>query len=580
MCGIAGMRSDKIDVAQKTLHMMNNLHHRGPDDFGQYTHSNFSLGHKRLSIIDLKGGKQPITNEDESIVLVFNGEIYNYKELKKHLELKGHQFKTHSDSEVIIHLYEEYHLQSLEKLNGMFAFAIYDKKNQTLCLARDRMGIKPLFYYHKNDIFAFSSEIQALKTIKEIKQTLTLNAQALWHYFSLLFIPSPYTIYNEITALQPANYLLIGPDEYTENYYWKPPKNVFFNHNIDECADSLQYLIDQSVRLQMQSDVPYGAFLSGGIDSSLVVSSMAKQSHDPIKTFSVKVCDEELDDSKYAEIIAKKYQTHHFRLSIDQIDSNLLINLIHRFGQPFADSSILPTFLVSKMIRSHVTVALGGDGADELFAGYNKYKQIVTKMDSSIIGNSFFRVPENLKKSVFTKDFIGQHLENTLSAITDLCYYKPTDAFDHLRQLDSRIFLEGDILTKVDIMSMAHSLEARVPLLDNNIIDYAWNIPPRFLFKHETGKVVLKHLLHRSMPESFVYRPKIGFMLPVNRWLKSILNQLFDEALQSSIIQHSGFFNIKILNHMGDKVKKGNQEIQYSHLLFAFIVFYLWLREQ
>jgi len=582
MCGICGVRSDKWNALHSTQLMVDALRHRGPDDHGVFVSGDIALGHTRLSIIDLAGGHQPIFSEDRSVVLIFNGEIYNYKDLRRELETKGHQFCSHTDSEVIIHLYEQEGIDCLQKFNGMFAFALYDSRRDVLLLARDRVGIKPLYYYWYNGIFTFSSEIQALTRIPEIRKGLTLNHHAIWHYFSLLYIPSPLTVYNEIAALPPAHYLWLERGYLKLDCYWKPNIHRKQWADIDQCADELDALITDSVRLHMQSDVPYGAYLSGGVDSSLIVTAMAGQSEGPVKTFTVRVCDDELDEGPFAREIVERYQTVQHWLEVDMIDTELLTNLILRFGQPFADSSLIPTYLISQKIRSAVKVALGGDGGDELFAGYNKYDRVLqprtTESSPSPVELAFFRVPTPEKRRIFSDDFLGTTPEDTFEFVCHLCYSEPRNDFDLLRQLDLRVFLESDILTKVDVMSMANSLEARVPLLDHRIVEFGWQLPQDYLVANGRKKVLLKHLLARTMSEAFVNRPKVGLMLPVNRWVEGPVEEMYQAALTSPKLAQTGCFNREGLQQVLQEHLRSEKDMGY--LIFAIVVFYLWYEHQ
>jgi len=573
MCAIAGV----VYLYRDALHhdiekMINDMKHRGPDDLGFFFDQKIALGQSRLAVIDIQGGKQPMLSSDGNLVLVFNGEIYNYKDLMFSLQEKGIVFKTQSDSEVLLHLYEQYGSQMMMMLNGMFSFAIYDKRNNEIFIARDRLGVKPLYIYQKNGLFAFASELQGLFSLSEIRSNLSLNHDALWHYFSLLYVPPPKTIFQEISVFPAGSYGYVRNGILELEAYWSPiilePSSE--SASLDVYLDTARKLINTSVSLRMQSDVPYGAFLSGGVDSSLVVGAMATASHEPVKTFTARIQDEELDEVSYAAVVADKYKTEHHVLDVGTLDRAVLYKIVSHMGQPFADSSILPTYLIAQKIRQFVTVVLGGDGGDELFCGYNKYSKLLTNDSNATVEEAFInRVGEDQKNSIFSEEFKERITEKkTFSALLQHPWNKEYQGLDLLRFLDITYFLGGDILPKLDSLSMAHSLEAREPLLDNALVEFALSLPTSMLVSQHYNKVLLKALVAREFSDSHAYRQKVGFIIPVSRWLSELLKDGLPEPLFHDI------FNQKKVNESLDRFIKGDQT--ETQLLFGYAMFAFW----
>ncbi|MBT3817685.1 MAG: asparagine synthase (glutamine-hydrolyzing) [Candidatus Magasanikbacteria bacterium] len=574
MCGIAGIISSQSILSNQVPKMIASMKHRGPDDEGFHHNKQISIGQSRLSIIDLSGGHQPMYSDDNTLVLAFNGEIYNYVELRVDLIKKGYIFNTQSDSEVLIHLYKEYGKDMLDLLNGMFVFSIIDYNKEEVFFARDRIGIKPLYYFWKDGMFAFASEIQGLTSIFEIKKNLTINMDAVWHYFSLLYIPQPLTIYNELHVFPAGNYATVsfGAKNISIVEYWRPVINEKKYNSIEECADKLQALIYDAVKLRMRSDVPYGAYLSGGVDSTMIVANMTNCSSDLLKTFTARVHDSDLDEHEYALEASKKFGTIHTIIDVHDIDFDTMAHLISFFGQPFADSSIFPTYLISKKIRGYVTVVLGGDGGDELFSGYDKYSALLEDDSDVTVKKSFInRVPDEIKEQLFTKKFLAKKKKDTYSFLCSHTHNQNYKGHDLMRFLDVEYFLKSDILEKVDHMSMANSLEARVPLLDHRIIEFALGIPNKFLVSKTRNKVLLKHLLERQMSKEFVNRQKIGFMLPIASWLRDFSDNILDLPCVSEL-EH--VFDKEALSNMIRDYKQGDDK--YGNILFAYIVFCYW----
>ena len=556
--------------------MIARMKHRGPDDEGFYYYNEVALGQSRLSIIDLAGGHQPMYSSDKKLALVFNGEIYNYKELTAELEQKGYTFVTKSDSEVLLHLYEEYGKEMLGLLNGMFAFAIYNQDTNKLFVARDRVGVKPLYIFNHGGTFAFASEIEGLRALPSVKEKLTVNHDALWHYFSLLYIPPPLTIYKEINHLPAGHYLTFQDGELEIKQYWQlriePDETLDFKKTVDE----LESLIASSVQLRMQSDVPYGAYLSGGVDSSLIVGKMAGVSDQPVKTFTARVVSEEFDESTFAATVAEHYKTDHKILTVEKIDFSLLKNLLPHFGQPFADSSILPTYLISKKIREYVTVVLGGDGGDELFSGYDKYKAVLNTDDNEVVRHAFVnRVPAGVKEEFFTDKFqTSLSDKDTFSFLLQDKDNNNYQGYNLLRFLDMKFFLQGDILPKLDSMSMANSLEAREPLLDYRIIELAERLPKSFLIGPERNKIILKAMLEKYFPKEFVNRQKVGFIIPVATWIEQHTTAVLEATLPKEM---ETLVNRPALEDMVERFRQG--EKQLANFLFAYLIFTYWANE-
>ena len=540
MCGLIGSTKYKLN----RIHL-NQLHHRGPDSRGLYGDDLVSLGHSRLSIIDLENGSQPMVSDDDNVVLVYNGEIYNYKELGNSLKCK-----TNSDTEVLLKYYQKYGIEkTLKKINGMFAFAIYDKRKNKLFLARDRLGIKPLYYIENKDNITFSSEIDPIKDLVGVKN-LSIDPLSVSLFFNLFYIPSPRTIWKEIQSLRPGHYV-----EYDLRTKGMKIKQYWKLRPVSKSANDLEHLeglIKSAVSLRMRSDVPYGAYLSGGVDSSLVVKYMSAQEGDT-KTFAAQIKDGELDESEYAAFVAKECVTNHTNLPIEygDIQLNFLRKISKNFGQPFADSSIVPTYLISKKISENVTVALGGDGSDELFCGYNKYDKAEEGVESN-----FFR---NADLSFLKKRYINE----SYKYLKSLLPYEASDQKEMMRLLDVHIFLEGDILQKVDRTSMANSLEVRVPFLDHRVVEYANNLSDDILYG-KIRKEAIKVILEKYFSKEFVHRPKIGFMLNMGDWVDNLF-----ERIKTYAVFESGIFDEKFdFSTLTDK-----------YLKFAMLMFALWYED-
>lgn len=574
MCGIAGILTTDLDVSLPVKEMVASMKHRGPDDRGLYCHRGVALGHSRLSIIDLSSsGHQPMYNTDKSLVLIFNGEIYNYIELREKLKLQGIPFHSDSDSEVLLNLYELKREKMLEDLIGMFAFVIYDIKNEELFIARDPIGKKPLYYFFQDNILVFASEIQALRHVSTVEQSLTLNHEAVWHYFSLLYVPQPMTIFNEIKVFPAGHYGIYRKGNLMVEKYWEPIISIKKWDNIDQCGEELSKILDSAVAWRMRSDVPYGAYLSGGIDSTIVVSKMVKSTNEQIKTFTATIHDNILNENQHAAMVADKFCTKHTTLDVNGINFDLINTLLKYFGQPFADSSLLPTYLISQKIREYVTVVLGGDGGDEFFSGYDKYFKLLQNNSDEAVEQAFInRVPAGVKEFIFSRQFSSAiKQKSTFQFLISSSVNKNYRGYDLLKFLDIEFFLKGDILPKIDHMSMANALEARTPLLDRRVMDFALSVPQEFLVSKERNKILLKLLVEEFMPKEFVNRPKVGFMLPIADWMRKIAPEISQLELPNSI---RSFFDKE---QMGEIIKEyQNGKDEFGYLLFGYVVFVYW----
>lgn len=616
MCGICGVidfKGKPIDQ-KEFLRQTNILSHRGPNDAGVFLDKNAALGSRRLSIIDLETGNQPIHNEDKTIWVVCNGEIYNYRELAQSLKAKGHVFYTRSDTEVIIHLYEEYQEKCVEYLNGIFAFAIWDKKLRKLLLVRDRLGVKPLFYYHDHNKLLFGSEIKAILHDSAIKREV--NQEALNNYFSFNYVPCPLTMFKNIHSL-PAGYMLICSDKNVRiSKYWDMVFKEGKVSDENEIYERLRAQIDKSVRMQLVSDVDVGAFLSGGIDSSAIVRFMRKNLTRSIKTFNVRFKESTFDESSYAALVSKYFGTRHYEIFCTPQDYiNYLPNIIWHADNLTADISMLPLYLVSKLASQHVKVVLSGDGADELFAGYptylaskllGYYQKLPAFLRQRVIPFLVNRMPVSEKKMSFefkVRRFIqGARLspqeahfswrmifsdEEKGLLFGDSCindkfresswiygqFYQNNHSWEELSRhqyADIKVWLVDSILAKVDFMSMANSLEVRVPYLDHELVEFAASIPSNFKLKRFTGKYIMKKAMRDEIPKAVLRRAKAGFNIPIGRWLRTELKGLMTDVLSCENIKRIGFLNHKyvkelINDHLEYKKDNGYKILSLLH---------------
>jgi asparagine synthase (glutamine-hydrolysing) len=619
VCGITGIvsgRGDSVDAAD-VHRMCQTIVHRGPDDEGVYAQGPAGLGMRRLSIIDLAGGKQPIHNEDRTVWVVFNGEIYNFPELRRELESRGHEFYTHSDTEVIVHLYEEMGADCIAKLRGMFAIALYDEKRHALLLARDRLGKKPLHYAEHNGRLLFGSEI---KTILAVAPELAeINPEGLLQYFYFGYVPDPLTAFQKIHKLPPGCLLEYSGGKIDVRQYWDVPAyGTQTAGSEEECLQELERRLAEAVRIRLISDVPLGALLSGGVDSSIVVALMARASAGPVKTFSIGFRNEQFNEAKYARIVAERFGTDHHELIVDADIEQTLNYLSGMLEEPFGDSSMLPTYHVCHMARKYVTVALSGDGGDELFAGYDRYAVIMNRKSASGIPewvgkfyrgvihdrtprgmygrnrawNSLLNVRDRYlddvsylpalhrERSVFTREFLEMSatLPDPLKRFQS--YYDDAPASDTLSRLmylDIKTYLAGDILTKVDRMSMATSLEVRVPMLDHVFVEWAAGLPKEWKFRKGTRKYILKKLAERlGIPSELLHRQKQGFQLPLVDWMRNELKQQFFQVLLEPRTLQRGYFRPAAVQSIVKEHLSGRRN--HSGILWRMLVLELWHR--
>ena len=609
MCGIVGFSlPDSADASHgRLLKMMNDsLRHRGPDDEGFHLEGPVGIGMRRLSIIDLKTGDQPITNEDRSVWVVFNGEIYNYRELTAELLAKGHRFATASDTEVLVHLYEEYGEECVRRLRGMFAFAIWDRSRGTLFLARDRLGIKPLYYAETPKGFVFASELKAI--VRSPWVSPQLSQRALRAYLQYGYVPDPLSILEGVAKLPPGHTLSIRKGRAdAPRSYWH--STVYFQDAMapsqeQETGEALWARLQDAVRSHLVSDVPLGAFLSGGVDSTAVVAIMAQELGVPIKTFSVGFREEGYNELPYARRVAEWFGTEHHELLVEPGDLGVLEDVLSALDEPFADASAIPTYLVSKLAKQHVKVVLSGDGGDELFAGYDRYvvdrrRRRLGILGDNGLGGPLRRMSVTLPEGTPGKNYLYNlslpRMERYLDSISlfppralrDLL--EPAAASDtatefdaavragegldplsRLQELDLRTYLPGDILTKVDRMSMAHSLEARVPLLDHPLVEFACRIPAALRLRSGETKYLLKRVLRGRVPGEVLARPKQGFGVPLESWFAERLPGFFRDQLGDGRRLAGVGFRLSSIRHLMDLFTQSRRQ-DYCRKLWALV---------
>ncbi|MBN9412883.1 MAG: asparagine synthase (glutamine-hydrolyzing) [Candidatus Paracaedimonas acanthamoebae] len=637
MCGIAGFldfsRATSSDLMKKQISQMTaSLSHRGPDDEGIWNEveQGIALGMRRLAVQDLSpAGHQPMISKDGRYVIVYNGEIYNAPELRQLLEKEGFNFRGHSDTEVILEACARWGIvDTVSRLNGMFAFGLWDQKEKKLILVRDRLGIKPLYYGKIGKTLLFGSELKALLSYDKFERKL--NPEALNNYFKYNFIPAPQTIYNDIYKLLPGTLIIFnehGKDE--RKVFWDPSKIVQEGLNLRESKiyddkstiDELERLLKDSIKRQMIADVPLGAFLSGGVDSSTVVSILQSLSSSPIKTYSIGFEEEGFNEAENARIIAQYLKTDHHELILTPQDATSVISQLPKyFDEPFADASQIPTYLVSNLARKSVKVVLSGDGGDELFAGYNRHR-IAARMQKiysflplvfrNIIGNSIklgnedfwdrmipsSLLPQagdklykfaNILKSKDAKELYEILLSQRKTSTNFLRNQHNTNIFqsenqfsnfmDSIQYWDLIKYLPDDILAKVDRASMAVSLEARVPLLDHRIVDLAWKLPLNMKIRDGSTKWILRQILYRYVPKGLVERPKMGFGIPLGKWLKGPLRDWGEEFISENRLENSAFFEVKQVRQMWQKHLQGQGN--YQHQLWSILMFEAWKEDQ
>jgi len=627
MCGIAGIfdtrEARRVDAS--LLGRMNQSQfHRGPDDGGVHLEPGVGLAHRRLSIIDLSNGHQPLFNEDGSVVVVYNGEIYNFPELTTELLAAGHQFRTHCDTEVIVHAWEEWGEACVDRFRGMFAFAIWDRNQGSLFMARDRLGIKPLHYALLNDgRLLFGSELKSLLACDALPRTI--EPRSVEDYFALGYVPEPRTIFKDVFKLPPGHVLMVrrGDTRLQPRQYW----DVDFSPNgvtdeKDACEQMIERL-EEATRIRMIADVPLGAFLSGGVDSSAVVALMAGLNNEPVNTCSISFGDPAYNESNFASMVADQYHTDHQVGEVSADDFDLMEKLVDIYDEPYADSSAMPTYRVCELARKRVTVALSGDGGDENLAGYRRYRwhmyehkmrsilplslrrplfgtlgRIYPKADwapkvfrakstfealarddvegyfhsVSILGDS---IRAKLFSSAFRRELQGHQ---AVDVFREHARNAPEHPLSRVQYLDMKTYLVGDILTKVDRASMAHGLEVRVPILDHKLVEWMAGLPPGLKLRGKEGKYLFKKSLESRLPKEILYRPKMGFAVPLAGWFRGPLRERVRKSLLGPTMLESGIFDGNFLRQIVDQHQSGRRN--FSDPIWTLLMFEAFLRKQ
>ena len=626
MCGIAGIFETRETRAidEALLARMNQAQfHRGPDEGGQHTEPGVGLAHRRLSIIDLSSGHQPLFNEDNSVVVVFNGEIYNFQELAKELIALGHTFRTHSDTEVIVHGWEQWGEDCVKHFRGMFAFALWDRNRHTFFMARDRLGIKPMYYaYLPDGKLIFSSELKALWVHPDLSREI--DPRAVEDYFAYGYVPEPKTILRHAFKLSPGYTLTIKRGETIPQprQYWDVPFKSVGNMSGKQLEEELIHRLRDAVSSHMISEVPLGAFLSGGVDSSAVVAMMAGVSKEPVNTCSISFGDPAFDEARFAAQVAERYHTRHYVERVDADDYDLVDRLAALYDEPYADSSALPTYRVCELARKHVTVVLSGDGGDENFAGYRRYRwhtyedRMRSLLPQGIRGPAFgllgrlypkadwapkvFRAKttfeamardsvagyfhgvsvlgDTLRGLLFSPAF-RRKLQGyqAVEVLREHARNAPEHPLSKVQYLDMKTYLVGDILTKVDRASMAHALEVRVPLLDHEFVEWVSGLSPDLKLHGREGKHIFKKSLQPYLSDDILYRSKMGFSVPLASWFRGPLRQRLREALLGSTLADTGIFDQNFLRQLVDQHQSGARD--HSASLWALLMFEAFQRQ-
>jgi len=619
MCGIAGFvgRDGERATAEDVRRMTDMIVHRGPDEEGIAAHGNVGLGMRRLSIIDLSGGSQPIYNEDRSVAVVFNGEIYNFPDLRRELESRGHRFYTHCDTEVIVHLYEEMGTDCIAKLRGMFAIALWDSKNKSLVLARDRLGKKPLYYALRGGRLYFASEIKSMFAVAP--ELADVDPEGVLQFFYFGYIPDPQSAFREIRKLPPGFLAEYKGGEIHVRQYWDVPAYGVNDPGSDEaCLEEMERRLAEAVRIRLISDVPLGALLSGGVDSSIVVALMARESAAPVKTFSIGFRKADFNEADYARLVAKRFATDHHELVVDPDINDTLNHLTRMMEEPFGDSSMIPTYCVSQLARRHVTVALSGDGGDELFVGYDRYfvnwqrrrydfvppwmgkvyrNHMYPLLPARVKGRKFswnitlsardryldglsFLPALHRERNLFSDEFVANAREWVDPFQQFARYYDEAPASDQLSRmmyLDTKTYLTADILTKVDRMSMATSLEVRCPILDHEFVEWAASLPVKYKFRDGTRKFLFKKLAEKlGIPPELLYRRKQGFAMPLVHWMRHELKDGLLSILTEPRTLQRGYFKPAAIRSVMDEHSRGGRD--HAGVLWMLLIFELWHR--
>lgn len=623
MCGIVGfVNSNSQNVNREILERMNRcIVHRGPDDDGFYINEKVGLAMRRLSIIDLAHGKQPIHNQDKTTWIVFNGEIYNFQQLRTDLEKLGRKFYTNSDTEAIVHLYDLYGAECVQHLRGMFAFAIWDARDQSLFIARDRVGKKPLLYSHQpNGNLIFGSEFTALLAHPEVGREV--DFEAIDSYLSYLCVPAPQTAFKQIRKLEPGHWLRWKDGRIEMQRYWQPNFSKKIKITEEEAIEETTRILRESTKLRMISEVPLGAFLSGGVDSSTVVALMAQESSQPVKTFSIGFEEQDFSELKYAKRVAEHVGAEYNEFIVRPNALEILPTLIEHYGEPYADSSAIPTYYVSKETRKFVTVALNGDGGDESFAGYERYaamrvaekyhnipgllrktfiENIVDLIPTSEIKRSrardlkrflkgaglpkterYFRwvnaIDRQAKSELYTEDFTRKIISHDAAHFIKQWFAQANGSgiLDTTLLTDQMTYLPNDLLVKVDIASMANSLEARSPFLDHKVMEFAASLPENLKMKRLETKSLLKKVAARLVPKEVVYRRKMGFGVPIGNWFRGEMKDFVKDVLLSEKSLKRGIIRPEILERYVNEHLKAERDRTYQ--IWTLLMLELWFQ--
>ncbi len=622
MCGIVGIvRNDTSDVDQALVaRMCAAIRHRGPDEDGFYFDGAVGLGMRRLSIIDLKSGQQPIHNQDRTAWIVFNGEIYNYRELRQQLEDLGHTFYTNSDTEAIVHAYDQYGADCPKYLRGMFAFAIWDSRTRELFLARDRVGKKPLLYAQVNGQMIFGSEFSALLLHPDISRDI--DAEALHHYLSFMCVPAPLTAYRAIRKLEPGHSLRWRAGEIKIERYWQPDFSKKIEISEQEAGERTIEILRDAVKVRLMSEVPLGAFLSGGIDSSAVVALMSEESSTPVKTFSIGFEEQDFSELHHARRVAEHVGADHHEFIVRPDALEVLPLLVEHYGEPYADSSAIPTYYVARETRKHVTVALNGDGGGESFAGYERYAamrlaeryhRIPALLRETVVRQAIELIPSSetkrsrirdvkrfiqaaslpkverylrwvsvfdseAKQDLYTEDFRQQTRGVSAAGMLDPWFARANGSgiVDAALLTDIMTYLPNDLLVKVDIATMANSLEARSPFLDHHVIEFAASLPEQFKLRGLTTKYLLKRMLKQLLPAENLDRRKMGFGVPIGHWLRGKLQPFLRETLLAEASLSRGLFRPEAVRRLVELHTRGERD--HSHQLWTLLMLELWFQ--
>ncbi len=610
MCGIAGGVGNRAPKSDELSRQLDSLHHRGPDETGRFLSDGIALGIRRLAIIDVGTGQQPVSNESQTIHLVFNGEIYNFKSLRDDLSSKGHHFRSNGDSEVLVHLYEEYGIEFIQKLSGMFAIAIWDSRDKSLTVIRDRMGKKPLWYAHQSDgTFIFGSEVKA---IKAAGVSTTLRKEAISEVMQFGYVNAPRSAYNEINQLPPASYGIWREGKLGIKKYWSPDFETVNEISYEDALTETKKLIRDAVERRLISERPIGSFLSGGFDSTVVTAYMTQLVPGKVKTFSIGFDDPRYDESAYARAVAKHLGTEHIEEKLTPDPALLLQQLSSTLDQPFADSSIIPTFMLSKFARQEVVVALGGDGGDEVFGGYDRYlaapvmqqwnsllkvaaplsagltsagvinnrkiKRILSQVQSHPTLAARYLSILSLGQAPELKQLIGHDFHSMAASAEFISHFGLAGARDDLSRMirsDFQWYLPGDLLVKADLATMANSLEVRAPLLDHDVVEWATRLPSEYKIKGRETKHILKDIARSLVPSELIDRPKMGFAIPRADWLRTGLRTMTYDLLTDTTAQGRGWFIPSEVEKILADHKSGQDR---DSLIWPMLMLELWAR--